>query len=64
MQQIAILSLWETLFAVLVTAGYFLPSIIAGLSNHKNKIAIFVLNLLLGWTFLGWLGALVWSVMK
>jgi hypothetical protein len=24
-------------------------------------MAIFVLNLLLGWTLLGWIGSLVWS---
>jgi len=25
-------------------------------------MAILVLNLLLGWTFLGWVGALIWSL--
>ncbi len=43
---------------------YFLPTIIAFSSNRKNKVAIFVLNLLLGWTFFGWVGALVWAFMK
>ncbi|MBY0379424.1 MAG: superinfection immunity protein [Burkholderiales bacterium] len=40
---------------------YFLPSIIANLRNHKNTTAIFVLNLLLGWSLLGWIICLVWS---
>lgn len=40
---------------------YLLPAIIAGNRNHKNGPAIFVLNLFLGWTFLGWVIALVWS---
>ena len=41
---------------------YFLPSIIALARGHQNALAIFVLNLLLGWTFLGWVAALVWSL--
>jgi Superinfection immunity protein len=41
---------------------YFLPSIIAAARHHRNATAIFVLNLLLGWTFLGWVAALVWSL--
>lgn len=42
---------------------YFLPTIIAICSNHRNAVAISVLNLFLGWTFIGWVAALVWSVM-
>jgi len=41
---------------------YFLPAIIG--RKKKNATAICVLNLFLGWTFFGWLVALVWSVMK
>jgi hypothetical protein len=41
--------------------GYFLPCIIAWLRNHHQGIAILLLNLFLGWTFLGWVIALVWS---
>ncbi len=41
---------------------YFLPSIIALARGHQNALAIFVLDLLLGWTFLGWVAALVWSL--
>lgn len=54
----------ELLLAVLIFAFYFLPTLIAFLRNHKNKLAIFLLNLLLGWTVLGWVGSLIWSVMK
>jgi hypothetical protein len=42
-------------------AGYFLPTIIALMRHHHNTLAIFLLNLLLGWSFLGWVIALVWS---
>ena len=40
---------------------YFLPAVIAVMRQHQNTAAIFVLTLLLGWTFLGWVCALVWS---
>lgn len=42
-------------------AGYLLPAIIAERRRHRNKGAIAVLNVLLGWTFLGWVVALIWS---
>ena len=41
---------------------YFIPSIVAVRRNHRSKGGIMVLNLLLGWTFIGWIGALVWSL--
>lgn len=40
---------------------YLLPTVIARTRRHKNILPIFVLNILLGWTFLGWVVALVWS---
>lgn len=54
----------ELLLVVSIFAFYFLPTLIAFLRQHKNKLAIFLLNLLLGWTVLGWVVSLVWSVMK
>lgn len=48
------------LLAVMV-AGYFLPSLVAAGRNHHNGGAIAVLNVLLGWTFIGWVVALVWA---
>ena len=41
---------------------YFLPTFVAKKRNHKNTAAIFALNLLTGWTFLGWAIALVWAL--
>lgn len=43
-------------------AFYFLPTIIALVRQKRNTIAIFVLNFFLGWTFIGWVAALVWSL--
>lgn len=41
---------------------YLIPSIIAGARKHKNTTAILAVNLLFGWTILGWGAALVWSL--
>lgn len=46
-------------FAVVVV--YLLPFGLASVRRHHNSGAIGVLNLLLGWTFLGWAVALVWA---
>lgn len=45
----------------LLAAIYFLPTIVASWRNHLNGGAIAVLNILLGWTVLGWIAALVWA---
>ena len=57
---VGLLILGLVVFAVLVVL-YFLPAIIASNRNHSNGGSIFILNLFLGWTFLGWIGALVWA---
>ena len=41
---------------------YFLPSFIAAGKRHPYGTGIAILNLFLGWTIIGWVGALVWSV--
>lgn len=41
---------------------YFLPSIIAAMRGHLSAAAIFVLNFVFGWTFIGWIIALIWSL--
>jgi Superinfection immunity protein len=40
---------------------YFLPTFVAGFRHHPNAAAIAVLNIFLGWTFAGWVAALVWA---
>jgi hypothetical protein len=45
-------------------AVYLLPALVADRRGHKNLRAIFVLNLAAGWTFVGWVAALVWALMR
>lgn len=40
---------------------YLIPSMVAAMRGHRNGLAIGVLNILLGWTVLGWILALVWA---
>lgn len=42
---------------------YFLPAFIAA-GTKKNSTAIFWLNLLLGWSLIGWVIALIWAISK
>lgn len=49
---------------IVILCSYFLPTIAACLNGHHNKLAVFFLNLLLGWTLLGWVGAFIWAFMK
>ena len=49
------------MFLLVGVVFYFLPSIIAGGRHHHNGGAIFIINLLLGWTLVGWAVALAWS---
>jgi hypothetical protein len=45
---------------IVVLLIYFPPSLAA--RKKQNANAIFMLNLLLGWTLLGWVAALVWAL--
>ncbi len=50
------------LVAVLAALLYAAPTLIAIVRTHHSRQAIFALNILLGWTFLGWAAALIWSL--
>jgi hypothetical protein len=50
------------MFTIIVLGVYFLPTIIAAVKKKKNSGAIAALNLLLGWTLIGWVVAFVWSL--
>ena len=43
-------------------AFYFLPTIIAVLRKRHNTLAIFAVNLLFGWSLIGWVIALIWAL--
>jgi hypothetical protein len=49
------------LLAVLIA---LLPTLIAFKREHDRRIAIALLNLLAGWTLIGWVVALVWATAR
>jgi uncharacterized membrane protein YqaE (UPF0057 family) len=40
---------------------YFLPTFLSKGRHHHNAGAVFIINLLLGWTLIGWAVALAWA---
>jgi hypothetical protein len=67
---LACLSAWQDLLPIssghavlLYVLGlfYFWPTLAAWDRDHETIAGIFVLNLLLGWTVLGWIVAMVWA---
>lgn len=50
-----------SVIGVVALAFYMLPTIIAKFRGHPNFAPIAALNILLGFTFLGWVAALVWA---
>jgi hypothetical protein len=48
------------LLLLLLSIVYFLPTMVA-VARSRAVGPVFLLNLFLGWTLLGWVAALVWS---
>jgi len=53
-----------SLLFVLAVMIYFIPIFVASVREQKNFVAICILNIFLGWTFFGWVGALIWAVIE
>ncbi|MCX4677547.1 superinfection immunity protein [Streptomyces sp. NBC_01433] len=43
---------------ILLVIAYFIPAIVAFTRNVPNRGSVLVINLLLGWTVIGWIVAL------
>lgn len=50
------------LYDVVIIVVYFVPTIVALARHHQQSVAIFLLNFILGWTLIGWIGSLVWAL--
>jgi len=61
---VILFSLLALLALLVALALYFLPTIIAVLKKKTNFLPILLLNLFLGWSFIGWIVALVWATTK
>lgn len=48
-------------FLLMWLAVYALPAIVAVYRRHPNRTPIILVNVLLGWSGIGWIVALVWA---
>jgi Superinfection immunity protein len=54
----------SVLYVLGATFLYFLPTVLALARGHPNSFLLAIVNLSLGWTVIGWAGALFWSLRK
>ena len=47
---------------ILAIIFYLLPCVIAAVRNARHSGMIFFINLVFGWTVLGWIAALIWAI--
>lgn len=52
--------IWGAVFGILC---YFIPTIIAVSTKRTKRDMIMLVNFLVGWTGIGWLGCLFWAAM-
>lgn len=52
----------EALKAILLVVLYFVPLIVVCVRRANNALQVAVVNVLLGWTVIGWVIALVMAV--
>jgi len=57
---------WVTIAQLLFlgTVAYLIPTAVALFRRHPQKTAIIALNVLAGWSIVGWVGAFVWALVK
>lgn len=52
------------IFMIIIFVGgiyiYLLPTTLAYKKWHRNKNAIYITNVFLGWTMIGWIACLIW----
>jgi hypothetical protein len=52
----------QAIFIFIILPAWLAPAIVAFARHHHNRWAITALDVFLGWTLLGWVGALVWAL--
>jgi positive regulator of sigma E activity len=50
----------ERIFLVVGAIVYFVPTVLAWWMHVKSTRAIFYVNLVFGWTIVGWIVAMMW----
>ena len=52
----------ERLLLVVGAVVYFVPSVVAWRLGVKSSKSIFYVNLVFGWTIIGWIVAMMWAM--
>jgi Superinfection immunity protein len=55
------LNILKGMVFVAAVSIYLAPSMIADVRGHSDSVAISLVNVLLGWTVVGWIAALMWA---
>jgi hypothetical protein len=48
-------------YLLLMLFAYLVPTMVATSRSHRQSLPIFVINVFLGWTLIGWVVALAWA---
>jgi ABC-type transport system involved in cytochrome c biogenesis permease component len=56
------LSIWHLIILVIVLPLTFAPTIIAFMRHHNYKWIVLAVQILLSWTGIGWIAALIWAI--
>lgn len=56
------MSIVGLLLLCLLLVLYFVPAAIAYARDHRNFAGVLLLNIFLGWTLVGYVMALIWSL--
>jgi hypothetical protein len=52
----------QIIYGLVALVFYFLPTIIGHYQDHYSFRNLFLVNLLLGWTGIGWIVAFIWAL--
>ena len=53
----------DIILLIILVIIYFIPSLVAVLTKTRLFLAVLVINLFLGWTFIGWVISLAMAFM-
>jgi hypothetical protein len=52
----------NSILFIIIAAVYLAPTFAAFYAKSKHRHGIGIINVLLGWTIIGWIGALLWAM--
>ena len=54
----------EIIWLIPLALVYLIPTLYAAANRRRNTKAIAVVNVFLGWTFIGWVAAMAWAAVE